>query len=327
MPYLILNDLHFGLKREASMPAHALQRFYEDAQLATLLRILDQEPALPVVILGDLFDHGRPAYSVLAKLRDILARRQVTIVQGNHDITKDRSELSGAEFLADMLPGGVYICERRSLVDSNVAIVPHLANQELFDEAIAKASEWATTLLTHCNYENSFAVGKDHSLNLTREQAKKFETVVLGHEHNGRDIDNVKIIGSQFPLRADQVGPKRYAILQDDGSMKYKPAPFEIPAVTFDWRDPMPDLTGTVATLTGDATIDEAFEVVKLVAEIRNSSGAYMVTNKVVSQGVDLATLAGDSSESVETFDGVGAFWSALGDESREQLKLILGQG
>lgn len=326
MPYLILNDLHFGLKREASMPAHALQWFYEDVQLATLRHILDQEPALPVIFLGDLFDHGRPAYSVLAKLRDILARRQVTIVQGNHDITKDRSELSGAEFLAGMMGHGEYIRELYAL-NNTIAILPHMANQELFDEAIAKASEWATTLLTHCNYENSFAVGKDHSLNLTREQAKKFETVVLGHEHNGRDIDNVKIIGSQFPLRADQVGPKRYAILQDDGSMKYKPAPFEIPAVTFDWRDPMPDLTGTVATLTGDATIDEAFEVVKLVAEIRNSSGAYMVTNKVVSQGVDLATLAGDSSESVETFDGVGAFWSALGDESREQLKLILGQG
>lgn len=95
--------------------------------------------------------------------------------------------------------------EMSYLPEYHTAIVCHLPNQALFDDAIESLfplPDLAYVCL-HCNYDNHFAQQSDHSLNLSAEVAQRFAQqhthLIFAHEHQQRDFSHVHIIGNQIP--------------------------------------------------------------------------------------------------------------------------------
>ena len=99
-------------------------------------------------------------------------------------------------------------------------LIPHHSSQELFEEALSKASEsskeWGcnySVLITHCNYDSPF-VKDDVMLNMTAGMAKElleiFDYIILGHDHNHRTDhdDRLIVVGSPHPTNFGDIGDK-----------------------------------------------------------------------------------------------------------------------
>ena len=181
---LIINDVHLGVNRAAgtTQQTAALLRQYLQQNLHDLMmRHTDHD----IIINGDLFD----AYNVA--MSDVLAFYQtacewlgagdgvLTLGAGNHDLSKDSSRLSSFEFIGAILesqyPGRVRVIMESTDLGDGIIMIPHVANQDLFNIEIEGAIEYAENqiILFHANYDNNFTVESDHSLNVSREQAKR----------------------------------------------------------------------------------------------------------------------------------------------------------
>lgn len=331
MKYLILNDLHLGLRRGAGTPAEKVAKFAEDIQLPTFERILNEHTETPVLVLGDLFDSGAPGYDALRAAWSLLRYHAggVVLVKGNHDITKDRSQKAGIDFLGELL--GVDVLSEPGRLDNreDVWVVPHLANQQRFDEALAQARDaGARIVLTHCNFDNPFAAEKVHSLNLSPEQAGWFDKVISGHEHNNREIGNVSMLGAQVPFRIDEVVPKFYHVLDlEAGQLTQCRVEMSLPvaALQMDWREL--DLAKAhigFVRVTGSANISEADTVAKLVQAFRRDSAAYFVTNSVEVSGIELGAVFDGAAEDLERFEAKQELFNILPQEQMAYLRELI---
>ena len=210
MSYLIVSDLHLGLRRQTCKGAGATTQSlmaFNHFQFEEAEKLLLSHPERDLIILGDLFAEFSVEYSVLRRSAEILSQRSgvVYLVEGNHDSSRDQSKKSAISRLAWLLgrlSGGplvVFASGSPAWVEHHtVVIVPHLVNQEAFDAALAEIPKGAT-LLTHCNFDNPFAAEKAHSLNLSPAQAAAFSMVISGHEHNRSHKGNMFMLGSPYP--------------------------------------------------------------------------------------------------------------------------------
>ena len=311
MTMLLLNDLHFGIKRGPK---------FQEFQLEMLDSILEDNDD-DLLIVGDLFDTHQIDYELLRTLTRRLRGRKVMLMLGNHDIAKDRGQLDAARFLAWMLPGSTLVEAPTEIGD--IALIPHMANQEEFDTAITIASKRSTTLIAHCNFDNFFATAQDHSLNLTPEQAKLFDMVILGHEHVKRHVGNVHVLGSPWPCNIQEAEHDHYVHRFDmDRVLTAHEVWDKHDFEAMDWRD-LRETGASFIRVVGEATAEEAAEVIQRVAAFKKVSDALMITNSVQVGELDLGELL-ESAESLDTFDPIAALMSALPEKYRKRLEEIL---
>jgi hypothetical protein len=323
MKITVLNDLHLGVNRTGgTTPQSASElRAYTQGSFETLL-----EDATNVVINGDMFDTYQvpmadllEAYLTTSKwLSDTGGK--LWLIPGNHDLSKNSANLSSFELLARLLedkyPEQARYCPGAGWIDeaSGLYAISHVANQDLFDAALAAIPDGAKTCFLHCNYDNVFAGQSDHSLNLPRATAKELTdrglTLVLGHEHQGRTTlrDKVIITGNQFPTSvsdclahgdAQKDGQKCYLTI-DGEDMELVPswtrrdmlAPFH----EVDWLElaQVGDILGFVRVVGAD--------VIKAISKFRQSTLAFVVTNAVKVEMIDGME---DLAESVEDIRNV----------------------
>ena len=250
MKTAIINDLHLGVKRTGgTTPASAaMLNEWAFEQYRKLLQQAVKHGAERIIVNGDLTDRYDIDLVDALKLFEITGtfmsdhiNVQVIWALGNHDLSKDSSKLGTVQFIGSLLSG---IHSRFFLVSRSeywsqpdTLIIPHLVNQDEFDTAVEAATKSGPRyLLLHCNYDNPFAGAADHSLNLSREQARRLKkagvTTILGHEHQGRkDLgDTLVVVGNQFPTSvadclshgdAQKDGKKYMLMIDDEGRVEH----------------------------------------------------------------------------------------------------------
>ena len=211
-----------------------------------------------------------------------------------------------------------------NLILDGIAVIPHVPNQELLESNLEAALqiEGLHTLFLHCNFDNHFAAQTDHSLNLSAERAQQFAEkgaqLVLGHEHHGRHLGNARIIGNQIPSSiVDCLDPnkvKQYAVLEGRELTLHDFMPVEDVFAEVDWQaETLPDKQ--FIRVTGEATYEQASEVVQRIAEWRKSSDAFVITNAVKVGTLDTQTALPDVQSA--SFD----VWKMLLEKLPENLR------
>ncbi len=319
---ILISDPHFGLSRRLGVTPESLAA-YQKWQLDTFSYwLLSAEE--PVLITGDLFDKGEVSFRVVLDIYRIIqaCNQKVYILRGNHDILRDRSKLSSLMFL-DCVTDVEVITEPRELGD--YALIPHMANQRMFDEAVDWAEESGKkTLITHVNYDNHFALEQDHSLNLTPEQAAKFERVISGHEHQVREIGNVTMLGSMLPTQVMEAkGEHVVWRLGEDGQglTRLLSAPSAPSYAEIDWHElDGASVDAKFVKVTGEATTEEGAEVIRSIYAFRGKAGAMMVQNAVTIDSLAME-LSQEDSASLEQFDSIRALIGLLRPKTVKRLE------
>jgi hypothetical protein len=312
----VLNDWHLGAIRSAgTTPATAYQ-----LRLDLLHHFEDVLYGIETDLLlnGDLFDTANiPTADLLRTfqtLSDWLTRTGKRLLgsNGNHDLSKNSTILSSFQLLMKLLrevhgPDLVFHIETGTDIGAGQYVIPHVANQSLFDVELARVPA-CDYLFVHCNYDNEFAVESDHSLNMSKAQAEAClaKRIVFGHEHQARTElgGKVIIVGNQTPSSiSDCLGNSSKTYLQ------ILPGVGEVFPVSWneddeyseqDWRD-LQD-RGRFIRVTGTATAEEGAQVVQAIARFRQQAKALVITNAVKVQGVN------DQDDLVLTQEAVSAF-------------------
>lgn len=351
-PTLIINDTHVGVSRMAgTTPASAAAlKSYLQMRLNQCLYMGYNR----VIINGDLtdsYDIGLgEAIDVYATLDEYLSgsdSREMIVALGNHDLSKDSAKLGTVAFIGRLLE--MKYPDRFTLVAEpeqfgEVYIIPHLTNQALFDLALTHVPSDVKYLLVHANFDNGFAAQADHSLNLTREQAReitsKGTTLIFGHEHQGRTAFGGKlvIVGNQFPSSVSdclahgdgQLDGCKYALAITGGGkyekvMTWNRADTKQGYTEIDWRDLNPDVAHPAfVRVIGNADADESAAVIKAISNFRQKSEAYVVTNAVkVAQLVDTDEIE-VSAEDVRSVNVVDMLLATLTEEQAAVVRQLM---
>ena len=326
----IVNDCHAGAQRASgTTPLTAWQlRQYLNEDLRRLVNEIDTD----LCILGDLFDTGTvpmaDILSVWETLRAWLAKGlSLYLVRGNHDDSKNTTVLSSFQFLCRLLtaefPGQVTeISSPTALAEHGAYVVPHVANQDIYDEALASVPA-CQYLLVHANFNNGFAVESDHSLNMSLEQAAacKAKYIIFAHEHQAKSALNGKVFvcGNQTPSSvSDCLGNdiKSLTLLQGGAPERLQTWSRLGNYAEQDWRS-LTDSGEKFIRVVGEATAAEAADVVSAIAKFRNKAKALVITNAVKVEGAADGEQIQVSLEQVKTFDVLGALLECL--DEREQ--------
>ena len=345
---LVLNDLHIGVQRVAgTTPASAAAlRQYALDKYQSLLETAGKHDM--VVVNGDLTDRYDIEMSDMLQLYAITAEflrknkdAEMVWAAGNHDLSRNSNNMGSVEFIGNLLQGmfpeQFAVACVHSLLWDGIYVIPHMTNQEEFDEALAQVPKGTHTLLLHCNYDNPFAGAQDHSLNLAEDVAMGLKRrgikMILGHEHQGREMlgGSVVITGNQFPTSVSdclahgeaQKDGKKYCITltQDGKHERHETWSRSHHYKEVDWKEVQDaDLTSyAFIRVVGTAERDESSEALKTVTNLRKESMAFVVTNAVKVASIDEM----DVDVSVEDIRKVNVVDMLLGMLTTEQASAI----
>lgn len=308
MSLTILNDTHIGVLRstgtttatQLELRRHALQQFKN---------LLPESGDL--LLLGDLFDTCNiPISDVLETymiLGSWLSNHEKSVlynVTGNHDASRTSTTMSSFQFLGKLLKLAHptrYVHVEEPLMTPHGYIIPHLRNQDVFNLALQDVPE-VDFLFVHCNYDNHFAAQADQSLNISAEQAQtcKARHIVFAHEHHGRMSGKVLVPGNQIATSVSDwlsKQDKRYLKIVN-GKPEYvinKQRKDEF--AELDWKS-LEDSEHKFIRVVGEATADEASEVVNSINKFRKRSNAFVITNSVV---IDTGAVKVDFDSTLES--------------------------
>ena len=344
----VLNDLHLGCARQGGTTpqSRAELKVWQYEMFEGLLAQADDH----LIINGDLFDGFAvdPMDVILTfnAFADWLhgGVRTLTLSAGNHDWSAKGGKTSSFHLLAHFLRSQfqnqvevIDFSDGLTRVTDNIWVLPHVANQDLFDLEINKAMEadgrgW---LLLHANYQNTFAQHSDHSLNVSQDQIDRLLSsgwnVLFGHEHiaNTHRGGRVLVAGNQLVTSiADciECSDKWFTRIEEDGAAKLELV-MKVSDVfaQVDWRD----LTNAPATkfirVTGEATAEEAAGVVDAVARLRQNSDSYVIANAVRVAGVEGFTeLTELSLEAITSFNVMDALLAELTEKEGKVIKELM---
>lgn len=312
MTLRVINDTHIGAIRSAGTTAAS--------QLALRKHILERfQKLLPaagdLLINGDLFDSFSAPMNDVLSTYEILAdwlheHPSATLYNsaGNHDLAKSSNVMSSFQFLGRLLtrqfPTRYVHIEQPTEIPYGY-VIPHLANQELFNAALSgmPSTKW---LFLHCNLGNKFAETADQSLNLSLPVLDTLpcDEVILGHEHKHRIVDKAVVVGNQIATSvADWLGSepdKYYADLEGKASQLFRCAEKQKEFIQQDWKD-LKETGALFVQVTGNAAADQAFEVVSAINKFRKLSNAFVVSN-AVDVTADDGSVFSANLESVKAF-------------------------
>lgn len=329
--YAIINDTHLDLKRKTGVTKESLLA-YEDRQLLIINSLLLSYRGRPVIVLGDLFNSGQASFRALLRIASLLRHHEkpIFLVAGNHDLNKNLEIPSAIDVLSAMVPNIVLIKDPFEL-EPGCVIIPHVPNQEIFDQCIADAVDaGASTLLAHCNYDNGFALEKDHSLNLSAAQAELFEHVILGHEHNKRDLPGVDILGAPLPCNFSEAGcVKGYHLWPGPGhELEFVPVWNPEAALKIDWSnlDEIP-VDVDFVQVTGTALPEEAAVVIQKIEKARKElpPDLFMITNNVMVDGHSLGESLEMTEHDLAAFDAMEELMTILPEKYHSKLLELRG--
>lgn len=350
MTITVLNDLHLGVGRVGGTTDESASNLREYAQQK--YRELLNESSY-VAINGDMFDTYQVPTSelLMAYLTTVDWLESVGcmlwLIPGNHDLSKNSANLSSFELLARLLenqyPDKVRYCPGANWLDTQAGVyaISHLANQDLFDQALASIPVEAKYVLLHCNYDNSFAGQSDHSLNLSRAVAKDLTrngmTLILGHEHQGRALmnDKVIIVGNQFPTSVSDCmahgdGQKdgcKYLLQIQGDDMELVPtwrsSDVQGGFKEVDWQN-LDVGNADFIRVVGKADATEAADVIKAISKLRQSTNAFVITNAVKVDAVEGMDELAESVEDIRNVNVIEMLMEQLDPDQQVVVRALL---
>ena len=338
----IINDLHANPSRVGGTTQesrNALQ-WYVIEEIGKVLSKCHLSDTL--VLMGDIFN-GKHAelwviYQVSQKLRAYAEHNPDTdiyLVRGNHDSkSTSKEDMCALEFLFLLCEDIVSLVFTDPLTiydeDKSFLIIPHMFDQAEFDLAIKKEIDSANRhgfVLVHCNIDNTFAVGADHSLNLDKNQIKDLQKrgvhVIAAHEHQQRKpFPNVTVIGNQFPTSvADCLGNKTKSFIQILHGVISRVETWEAKGNFADaWIDDVLDLNGAFIRFKGEMEPGEYSKAIQEIAEFRKKTSAFVVANaiKVIRKETEIA------EAEVTKVNVINMMLEVLSDQHKEKVMQCL---
>jgi UDP-2,3-diacylglucosamine pyrophosphatase LpxH len=345
MKFLLLNDLHLGAVRSAGTTLTTrgqIQQYLQDS----FKDIINEHADKDLIINGDLFDSYEvdagqllEAYLTMHSWLTNNPERKADIAIGNHDIAKNSMRTSSFKLFCTLLkttfPDRVRVYDKGlELVHFGIWVIPHCTNQDSFEIELTNALSVAPGhLLLHANYDNFFAIEADHSLNVSEDMARKLNkhghTLVFAHEHQRRSAlaGQVVITGNQFPSSVSdclahgdgQKDGKKFAhvieVTEDFGTGLTNVSMTPVLTwqaqgdfIAMNWADLSPSDCRFVR-IEGEASSDEAADVINAIARYRQHSKAYVITNSVKIAGIagvgDMATLSVEKLQAVNVLEAL----------------------
>ena len=331
----VLNDPHIGAIRSGGTTLTSQWELRQHLQ-REFKRLLPVNCDL--MLLGDLFDSTnvpiRDVLEVFFSLKMWAAAnpgKVCWLVAGNHDLSKTSNVMSSFDFLSALLADScpAVISVKAPLMTPHGYIIPHLPNQDLFNAALAEMPECRVCYL-HCNYDNNFAAMSDQSLNLSKEQVATLpaEFIVLGHEHKSKRVGKVFIPGNQIASSvSDWLGVRvKFFATVDDSGVALVPVPTNADAIEFgelNWQTLGPT-DHTFIRVVGNATADQAAQVVTAISKLRQASQAYVITNGVSIAAEDGTTAVFESAlEGVQSFSVMAALRELMTESEMAKLEAL----
>lgn len=339
-PIFYCSDLHIGAIRSGgTTPATAMQ---------LRLQLLDQFDQLleaanghDLIINGDTFDKENVPMSDLFEcwrlLQAWLTRNPTCVLcipPANHDLSKNSATSTSFDMLVKLLQaefaGRVLSSKEGFAFRPAHYVVPHQANQSLFELELSRIPAGTKILYIHANVNNTFAAKSDHSLNISLDQAKAInvETIIVGHEHQRSTHLNGKVlvVGNQIPSSvADCLGNDiKYALRITDEGIEWLPT-WESKGsfVEMDWRELAPT-TCDFVRVTGKASAAEASAVVTSISGFRKVSQALVVTNAVEVESVNDGERIEVSLEQIRSFSVLEELLKILNEDERATVTKLL---
>lgn len=359
MKTAIINDLHLGVKRTGGTTPQSAKalRDWTFSRYKYLLELARDQGVEHILVNGDLTDRFdidlQDALELYEITLDYLRQTGMTMTWalGNHDLSKDSSKLGSVQFIGRLLqavlPQRFTLVDTPTFIGEDFYVIPHLTNQAEFDTALQEALQLAPPFLfLHCNYDNPFAGAADHSLNLSREQARAFKrkgvTVVLGHEHQGRSDmgDSVLVVGNQFPTsvadclahgEAQRDGMKYMLIIDNAKVERVCTWTATHSYAEVDWRELAGDPGSTSQVewdnlrfirVSGECSRDESSEAIKAISNLRKTHSAFVITNAVKVEGI-ADTEFDVSIEDIGAVDVVQLLYDMLSPEQVDKLRKL----
>lgn len=322
MRYLILSDTHLDPARQGGTTMASRVELADtccDKLEATVARLSFDK----LIINGDLLHKVTCSEKTLLRLFNILSDIDCILVRGNHCSLSERyGEISSLELLSALLPNSTLVFDT-PLDVGPFHIIPHQFNQEDFDNLVSNVAPRKIVLL-HCNFQSSFSLVADHSLNLSKEQTEellaKGATIVLGHEHAQRDMPGVKIIGCHYPTSIyDCMSGDKRCLIYDDviNAWESHTTWSSEEYITMDWQD-IRDTGHKFIRVTGECELVELPGIIRQVADLRKRSSAFIVANAVKPKVVERDTM---TKEEVTAFNIIELLLEQVGEEFREEVK------
>jgi len=334
----ITTDYHIAVKRVGGTTPLSQEHLRQYIR-ASLTHQLDDNDHL---IAGDLFSDFTVETSELLETYNIFSNwltaygKDLALVRGNHDFSVRGTALSSFDLLGAVLrhqfPQQVTIASEVTEWKQFI-LVPHLPNNEILNTEISKLSGVSgKAIVFHANVDNFFAAETQHSLNVTIEQVEDLVSrnnlVIFGHEHQYRSLVNGRclVLGNTVPSSiADCIGsPFKYSATVTGTDYELNPTwKAEDNYYEVDWRDMEVDMDCQFIRVVGDATANEAADVIKVVSQLRQRHEAFVITNAVKVEGVS-SDYATESIESLKAFDVIGAIMEELNEQEQECVKGLL---
>lgn len=339
---LAINDIHIGFDRKAGTTP-GLREELRTYLLDSLDNLLTDSEEKHLLVVGDLFDKfevdPRDWFSAFTVLTAWLNRgKSLTLVAGNHDHSPKAQRVSSFQVLCSVLqqgwPGRAQVIGIDDFAhvmghDNDIALA-HCSNQDVFNirmEEVLQMCRPGTRVFVHANFDNSFAVESDHSLNVSRDVAKRFvnagATLIFAHVHQARTSfgGSVVLLGNQWPTSVSDClgndekfahvitgGIKKVMTWSRDGDNGF---------AEVDWRELL-GCTAAFIRVVGTATSNEASEAISTIAKFRQKSDAFLITNAVKVEGIAEVNALPESFEAAKAFDVMEFISQHLdGDEMR----------
>lgn len=356
---IILNDLHLGVNRQAGTTPNSQAALKKWLYLRLREVLRSQAGKQNLVINGDLFDGFEVAVSDVIDTYELLddwlfeQPYTLTLVMGNHDASAKADKVSSFHLLAHFLQAKWR--DRVQVVDHNngltaidrdncVWAISHQLNQDLFEIELDKAEgfgpclnkERHSFLLLHANVNSCFAEHSDHSLNVSQERIgsliKAGWTLVFGHEHIGYvgRSGRLVVIGNQFPSSiVDCIGNEQKQFMTINQREYKLHTSWEAPGsyLDIDWRELSLDAVSghQFVRVSGEATAEEAADMVGAIAKLRQKSDAFVISNGVKVGGmVEMGKVTEMSLEEVSRFNVMEALLETLSEREQEVVKGLL---
>lgn len=344
---LVINDTHIGTSRAGGTTpvSRALLSAYALQQLDDLF---EHDHDGVVLINGDLLDGFLVDNRTLQQTFQTLRRRaeqlqRLYLARGNHDVSKDSTKLSSFDLLGFMLlealPDKVTVITEPARINwpgGAGVVLPHAANQDLFElwmEQAEQMADGAQFLFVHANFDNAFAVEADHSLNVSSSQAARlhqtFRYIVFGHEHQARQhkANGVLVLGNQFPTSiSDCLGNDSKSALQLHGNVVRPVETWNAQGSYYqcDWSmtHMVPEGVQFIR-LVGEASDEQASEVLEAVSRLRKAHNAFVIGNAVTINGRALDASANDALEEVQKFSVLEFICQHMTDSQAERLRTM----
>lgn len=335
----VTTDYHIAVKRVGGATPLSQERLRQYIR-AALAHQLDDNDHL---IAGDLFsDFTVDTYELVETYKIFRTwlttyGRKLALVRGNHDFSIRGTALSSFDLLGTILTEQF---PQQVTIASNVTcwkqfiLVPHLPNNETLSAEVSKLSGVTDKVVVfHANMNNFFAADAQHSLNVTIEQVEDLVSrnnlVIFGHEHQYRPLVNGRclVLGNTVPSSiADILGsPFKYSATVTGTDYELKTTwKAEDAYVEADWRA-LDGVKGQFIRVTGNATAQEAAEVIRVISKLRQSSDAFVITNSVRVEGRNVTEdLAAESVENLKEFDVMAAIMGELNEQEQSVVRGLI---